>query len=116
MRCVAVNFEWFLLSPKRFGRFAKRLLTVEPYVVAELHVVGKFPEGPPLMSTDQLANNTGVGIDLAVPGGKNEKRPRSYACIKPASSADGSDVSTYPNVPLSLTSRAARTSPPMAAR
>src|SRR5215475_13734218 len=53
-----------------------------------------------------------AGMDLAViPGGE---RPRFHACIKPASSADGSDVSTYPNVPLSLTSRAARTSPPMA--
>ena len=45
-----------------------------------------------------------------------KKMPRSHPCIKSASSADGSDVSTYPNVPLSLTSRAARTSPPIAAR
>src|SRR5262249_5798998 len=70
------------------------------------------------VSTDQLADNPGAGMDLTViPGDKAEKKMlRSHACIKSASSADGSDVSTYPNVPLSLTSRAARTSPPIAAR
>jgi hypothetical protein len=41
-----VNFEWYLLSPKWFGRFAKRLLTLEPNVVEEPHVLGKVTEGP----------------------------------------------------------------------
>src|SRR5262249_18240481 len=34
--------------PKRLGRFAKRLLTVEPYVIEELYVLCKFPAVPPL--------------------------------------------------------------------
>jgi hypothetical protein len=46
-----VNFEWYLLSPKWFGRFAKRLVTVEPYVGEDPHVLGKFQKGPSLNAT-----------------------------------------------------------------
>jgi len=42
---------WRLLPPKRLGGLAKRLLTADPYVVEEPHILGKFPEGPPLDAT-----------------------------------------------------------------
>jgi hypothetical protein len=42
--------------------------------------------------------------------------PTAHPRMNLASSADGSDVSTYPNVPLSFASRAAATSSVIAAR
>jgi len=42
--------------------------------------------------------------------------PTAHPHMNLASSADGSDVSTYPNVPLSFASRAAATSSVIAAR
>jgi hypothetical protein len=56
------NSRFYLLSPKRLGRFAKRLMTVEPYVVEEPHVLGKFLEGPSLNATRKPNAERAEGI------------------------------------------------------